>query len=229
MNRRTKEFLKTLPFYSFLKLYRRYQFKRRIKYFHIEGDEMLQLLSQSLNQAGITFWLEFGTLLGYYREHDFIEHDMDIDIGAHFSDATLLRNTLLHSGFKLVREFRCDDGSGLEECYMYKHSTFDVFYFIEEGGNRFCNSFSLREGIARKLNAYLPCVVKKIVVPKFGFNEVDYKGSKVKVPQHTDIYLQSHYGKDFMIPNPNFDYKSEATNIIYYCYEEKPAKAYLKF
>ena len=26
-------------------------------------------------------WLDFGTLLGYYRENDFISHDLDMDFG----------------------------------------------------------------------------------------------------------------------------------------------------
>ena len=31
-------------------------------------------------------WLDFGTLLGYYRENDFISHDLDMDFGIIISD-----------------------------------------------------------------------------------------------------------------------------------------------
>ena len=30
-------------------------------------------------------WLDFGTLLGYYRENDFISHDLDMDFGIFLS------------------------------------------------------------------------------------------------------------------------------------------------
>ena len=229
MKKELKELLKKTPFYKVLQYYRKLKLNQRVKYFHYEGEEMLQALSCSLHQANITFWLEFGTLLGNYREHDFIKHDLDIDIGAFLSDAPVVRKALTTSGFELVREYRCLNNSGREECYKYKHTTFDVFYFSETENERYCNSFSLREGISRRFNVYLPCVVKKIVVPKSEFEDVEYKGVMVKIPKQTDIYLQHHYGINYMTPNPDFDYTKEATNIFYYSYKDNPAEAFLKF
>ena len=54
----------------------------RKQYFNAEAVELLQRFSEALNAEDITFWLEFGTLLGYYREHDFIKHDDYLDFGA---------------------------------------------------------------------------------------------------------------------------------------------------
>ena len=47
-------------------------------------DKRLQFLKEVkevLDKAEITFWVDWGTLLGFYREGDFIEFDPDIDIG----------------------------------------------------------------------------------------------------------------------------------------------------
>lgn len=37
------------------------------------------------------FWLDYGTLLGAYREHDFIKHDFDLDIGLWLKDAEIAK------------------------------------------------------------------------------------------------------------------------------------------
>jgi len=49
-------------------------------------DERLKLLKQVVSvfeTYGIDYWLEFGTLLGYYRDKSFIKYDADIDIATH--------------------------------------------------------------------------------------------------------------------------------------------------
>ena len=60
---------------------------QRLQYFRTEAVELLQRFTEALNAEGIDYWLEFGTLLGYYREHDFIAHDDDLDFGAYLTDA----------------------------------------------------------------------------------------------------------------------------------------------
>ena len=121
-----KERMKTIPFFmGCYNVYYKLRFGRRIRkkkqYFLKESTELLQKFSQTLNENNILFWLEFGTLLGYYREHDFIKHDYDLDIGANYDDAKRIRKSLTNNGFTLVKEFRAKDG-GLEECYRYLHT-----------------------------------------------------------------------------------------------------------
>ena len=188
----------------------------RKEYFRIEGDNLLKQFTSALNQSAIPYWLEFGTLLGYYREHDFIKHDCDLDFGAYLDDAEKVRKALSNSGFKRIMEFRASDG-GLEECYKFGHTTLDVFYFRHEEDKLYCNSFSpCHHTIKDKFSRKKPCFVKKIYIPNNGFVSVEYKGCIVNVPRDIKQHLEWHYGKDVMTPNPMFDYKKEAKNIIYY-------------
>ena len=194
-------------------------------YFNLEAEELLKNFAEALNKQNIIFWLEFGTLLGFYREHDFIKHD-DLDFGAYLKDAPIIKKVLKSQGFKRIRRYKSSDG-GLEECYRYKHTTLDVFYFREDEKHLYCNSFTRakRSFIGSLLNRRT-CYVKRVSIPNNGFIQTNYKGCKVNVPSDCVAHLKMHYGKSFMTPNPNFDYKKEASNIRYFTLKEN--KGYLK-
>ena len=192
----------------------------RRQYFQAEAVTLLKQFSSALNAQGLMFWLEFGTLLGYYREHDFIKHDDDLDFGAYLDDAKAIRKTLEGQGFKLIRSYTSTDG-GLEECYRYLHTTLDIFYFRRDERGLYCTSYtrSTKSLLSSLLNRR-PCTVKQISIPDNGFIPVEYKGCSVNVPTDCAAHLTMHYGPTFMTPNPNFNYREEATNIRYFTIEE---------
>lgn len=200
------------------------------QYFWEENVEVLQLFSTALNEAGIVFWLEFGTLLGYYRENDFIAHDCDIDTGTFIENSPVVYRILTKAGFKLVREYHVIDDGGLEQCYQYKHTTIDVFYFRKDKNRLYCNSFLPIKNMTYFWNLYVkrPFLVKRIEVPDTGYRKVQFKGAEVYIPNDCDLYLRTHYGDSYMVPNPKYDGKKDSTNIIYYEYEQKPGYGILK-
>lgn len=200
---------------------KKFEYKNiRNQYFQEEAEELLKKFSDTLNKNNIMFWLEFGTLLGYYRENDFIKHDNDLDFGAYLYDADKIRKALLKIGFKLIRKYISTDG-GLEECYRYKHTILDIFYFRANEQGLFCTTYTRNKKtfISRLLNRR-PCTVKHITIPNNGFVSTTYKNCKVYIPSDCVTHLKMHYGENFMIPNPNFDYKKEASNIKYYKKDE---------
>ena len=85
-----------------------------------DGPKILQAFSSALNEAGIKFWIDYGTLLGYYRDHDFIGHDNDLDSGAFIEDTDRVKDVLENRGFRLVRYYRTEDGDGIEHCYAFE-------------------------------------------------------------------------------------------------------------
>lgn len=221
------------------KLYLKRQCAKRSKrvailkhYFLEENVEMLRNFSSALNEAGIPFWLEFGTLLGFYREHSFIAHDLDIDTGAYYEDVEEVQKALEKAGFKLVREYNVLNDGGKEQCYLYRHSTIDVFYFRKDGNKMFCNSFyeTGKSQLTEKscVNKSVPVCVARIEVPLMNYVPATFYGCDVYVPEDTDLYLRTHYGPDYMTPNPNYSHKKQSTNIIWYDYEEKQGEALFK-
>jgi len=53
--------------------------KALLTYFHVAVD--------IFNHAGVDFWLDWGTLLGYWRGSSLIPHDYDVDFGFDANDA----------------------------------------------------------------------------------------------------------------------------------------------
>lgn len=66
------------PIYLFV--YGNRKLKNRNRIFLQYSQELLTNFHQAMNEVGIPYWLEFGTLLGAVREHSFISHDFDLDV-----------------------------------------------------------------------------------------------------------------------------------------------------
>lgn len=203
-----------------LKKYDAICFRKRKKRFLSYGNETLQKAKSALDSENVLFWLDYGTLLGAYREHDFIKHDFDLDIGVWLKDAEIAKKAMLKNGFKLIRCFKIkNDEHRVEYCFAYKGVSIDLFFYELERNFALSYSFTPIIGIC-KLNYPNKCGVYEVRFPYTGFRQMLFKGNLYNVPAETDKYLSAHYGSTFMQPDPNFN-ESKASNIKYYSLEEK--------
>lgn len=230
-----KSLLKKTTFYKYYsrrksKKYREHQ-AHLTEVFLREGREVLKLYSETLKVAGIDFWLDYGTLLGCYREHGFIPHDTDIDTGAFKHDADKIRKALENAGFRLVRWYRTLDGEGIEHCYCREgySTTIDVFYYEQVGEDVSCYGFYPKDGlrVEKHLRKEIPFTSYKVTTPFKGLVAADFLGLSVNIPKDTVEYLKANYGSNFMTPDPHFK-MSSVSNITKYSYEQKPAVGYLE-
>ena len=197
-----------------------------------EGSNLLIQFSCALNEVGIPFWLDYGTLLGYQREHDFIKHDNDLDTGAFVEDAEKIKDALTKSGFKLVRHYHTIDNEYVEHCYCHVDSniTIDVFLYRRKGDTLYGTCFSPKdEPFDSKNHLFEDVPFKTVLVqtPFTGLNKTTFKGADVYVPTNIDAYLKANYGENYMVPDPGFSFRN-APNIKILTYEEKPAVGYLE-
>ena len=200
---------------------------------HQEGTKVLNSFAQALNQREIPFWLDYGTLLGYRRENDFIGHDNDLDFGAFIEDAARIKEALTLSGFKLVRYYNTLDSEFIEHSYVFSESqmTLDVFFYKQYKENILVGTcFAPKDNrlnVGKHLFQQIPFRTLLVKTPFAGLTRINFKGADVYVPSNIDEYLAANYGPTFMIPNPNFTICS-APNIEVLSYEEKPAVGFLE-
>lgn len=230
-----KSLLKKSFIYKYYASYKSKKYHEHLQYlsdvFHKEGERVLRDFAEALNKNNIRFWLDYGTLLGYYREHDFIGHDTDIDIGAFMEDVEIVKNALENNGFRLVRRYNNLDASGVEHCYskIGTKTTIDVFFYKEEDSSISCYGYYPLPKINIKRNLFkeIPFTAYLCTMPFNGLKKAIFKGIDVYVPNDIDGYLKANYGPTYMIPDPNYS-SSSATNIKRFSYEEKPAVGYLE-
>ena len=107
------------------------------------GLPCLEKFNSIMDEANIKYWVDFGTLLGIYRDGKFIDHDFDIDLGMYAKDYNKdIEALLVKNGFKKIREFYAF-GKLSEQTWNWNGVLVDLFLYNEEenGGRIFIYNF----------------------------------------------------------------------------------------
>lgn len=186
-------------------------------------EEILNIVySSELKKYDI--WLDFGTLLGYYRERDFINHDLDMDFGIiipNYADFLVVEKELLDKGFQRTKEFYFDKNL-VELSYNYKGLNVD-FILYKKASNKISSDtiFYMTNALGNPTRYE----VYHYELPFFDLQECNFKNIVVKIPSNVEEYLSNLYGEDFRIPNTNYNWKE---NPIYQKVKEDMAEVILK-
>ncbi|WP_375512535.1 LicD family protein [uncultured Nostoc sp.] len=158
-----------------------------------------------LDTLGIHFWLTDGTLLGYYRENDFIKHDKDIDLALFAKDYTeKIVESFVMQGFKV--KIRGTQAEGLL-LSVYKHLNIDLFFAYEEKDYIWYTCWMKRYELIEN-SKEVKYEMVKYVYPKTKFKKIIFKEHEFNVPDDVEKYLSWEYGKFWQIPDPNWHYSS---------------------
>ena len=151
-------------------------------------------------------WLDFGTLLGYYRENDFISHDLDMDFGVQvssFEEFEVVEKYLINNGFNRTKEFYFNKKL-VELSYSYKGLNVDFIIYNKENDRVSSDTIFFMTNALGNPTRY---EVYHYEIPFSGLKGCYFKGIKVKVPENTQEYLRTLYGEDFETPNTNYNWK----------------------
>ena len=168
-------------------------------------EEILNIVYSS-DLKDYNIWLDFGTLLGYYRENDFISHDLDMDFGVQVSsleEFEVIEKYLINNGFNRTKEFYFNKNL-VELSYSYKGLNVDFIIYNKENDRVFSDTIFFMTNALGNPTRY---EVYHYEIPFSGLKECDFKGMKVKVPDNTQEYLRTLYGEDFETPNTNYNWK----------------------
>ena len=179
--------------------------KRKNKGLHKLGYTYLNQIEVELEKAGIKSFITYGTLLGIIREGKFIGHDSDIDIGVIYDSSfswERLENVLNNVGMKKKHQFVLD-GNITEQTYICGELSIDFFLFYQYDNEQqvayayFRKPDETYEDDSFEVSRNIVPAVKEI---KKNENE---KGCFL-IPQNAEEFLEKVYGKNWKIPDPNW-------------------------
>jgi len=196
----------------------RYKKKKQKEILHKNGKDVLIALKSVFNELEINWFLVYGTLLGAYRDKDFISHDVDIDIGVLFTNYSKeIEKIMLKNGFIKKHQFVVDNGEfAIEETYEYRGVGIDIFYFKVIENKLIGYGFINEEGLSwdKTIQKYGGLLVREITYPYEGLDRIKFLGEEYEIPKNPKKHLASHYGNNFMVKDNNWNPK-KVTNVIY--------------
>lgn len=148
----------------------------------------MSLCCRELEKLSLNYRLADGTILGLYRQGDFIIHDNDIDIDIlDFENFDLLQARMKKIGMKLGRKVVYKKHVHQLAYYNKDHVVFDMIFWYSDKDQIINYS---EEGYRR-------------VQPKKYFLNLDiinYKGEKYPTPSRIEEWLVFRYGEEWRIP-----------------------------
>ncbi|KPM05432.1 fukutin-like protein [Sarcoptes scabiei] len=171
--------------------------------FRSKGKALLAKLNDLFeNRLKLPFWLSSGTLLGYYRQCDFIVYSGDIDIGMWADDfREEIVEILSINNLPLIHWFGRRNDS-LELSFLFEDIKLDIFFFYREKDHYWNGGTQAKSGLKFKY-----------AFPKFTLCWTDFVGLLVRVPCETESYIVANYGKDWRVPIKDWDWKSSPSNV----------------
>jgi len=140
-----------------------------------------------LNTHGIDYWCDFGTLLGYYRDHDVIRNDYDVDLCLMEDERPRLIS--LVAAFK-ARGYTLNDSNGTTKLVIRivndRTNYFADAYIYKPDGATARSTFRSVEDVPMAL------IANRVAVP--------FLGGRIRVPGDVEPLLLHRYGPSYRVP-----------------------------
>jgi lipopolysaccharide cholinephosphotransferase len=178
---------------------------------------LLLLLVDILNEAGVVYHLEGGTLLGIVRDGDLLPWDHDFDLSIMRSELPKLQKCIWPLRRRLwrvgVRKYEMDGMCWIkDQIRLFRISNRKNIQFWEKGklqGDVFVKELC-GDHVYWRAKRKIMRVDKKFYE---SYGEIEYFGRKVKVPNFYEDYLEQKYG-DWRVPVKEWDCATDELTIF---------------
>jgi len=154
-------------------------------------------VKKALDEAGVRFFLMFGTLLGAVRDKDLILYDKDIDLGIFYEDSRKLEKAekiLEKHGILMEGKKRRKPDTPVEKFVLFGKSVWgiefatmyligDTYWYIDSSDWRGARLMPHKKEWLDNLQ------------------EIDFLGTKFLIPSKPEEVLKSFYGSNWRIPS----------------------------
>lgn len=188
----------------------------RRKLVQVNGYEIITDMMAVSEEIGIPIWVDWGTLLGLYRDGKIIEHDYDLDVSTWRLDDTMyekFKSILFLNGYTLVREFNFNNNI-VTQTYEKKGVLVDVDYYFGNKEHAWTYSFNIssksdvkeKRGI-QYINGMDVFVfhTDNLVFSKKCFNN----GISCLAPKDIERRIIEEYGEDWKTPIKAHDWTKQ--------------------
>lgn len=145
--------------------------------------ENLLLIKKVFDELELDYFLSDGTLLGIYRDNDFIKWDNDVDISVKIEEFLpkydLFKNKVIDLGFVLISEDKSNKRCFLS--FRKDNSKFEIAAFLKDSKYRKSN-LSKNEMAFKLLDSF------------FNVGYIDFRSIRFKTFENIEDYLKFQYG-----------------------------------
>lgn len=188
---------------------------------------ILKQIKIILEGADIQFFLTSGTLLGYYREGNILEHDKDIDIGImqdQFVKAGGLERIIelmTEGGFELSLILGRED-EGMQISFGKDEVGLDIFVYYPYGTGK-GDDQKEEDRKSKTEYLYMDCYyrfVKRLryLYKRFELKQCEFLGEKFMIPDNVERHLLDDYGEGWSVPDPGYCWFTQPNSIYPYGY-----------
>lgn len=194
-------------FHILVKYITDYNNKILARNFRKYGLETLLRANQALQEVNTRMFLVYGTLLGAYREKNFIPYDFDLDVGIMADERPENIEEILEKyGFTKKRHIYVKEtGRVTEDQFEYKGVQIDFFYQFHKDDSTIysyiCRQHEYKDWRTANETDGFPSIIWEYEDSKL--IPIDFLGHELLIPEKAESWLRTIYGEDFMTPIRN--------------------------